>query len=564
MQLMGISNAKRLRQIANTLVKHGLGHFVKAWGLETSFSAFRQLFVSDGQQDSEKYSVPERLTRVLEELGPTFIKLGQALSTRRDQLPPEYIRELARLQDQAAPLPFSQVDEVFRNEFDISLPEAFAFVDERPLASGSIGQVHAARLKSGDEVVVKIRRPGIEQVISADIRILYFIAHRLKRIVSKEKAAMLAPVEIVREFESTIMSELDFAKEGRNIEQFMRNFKENAAIHFPRVFWEFSSSRVLVMEKIQGVGARDVSALRAGGHDLNKIASTIFDGTMKQMFVDAFFHADPHPGNFIIMNSGVIAVIDCGMVGTMEDYFMDAFVDCITGLFLKDYDLAVKGYLAVGTITEDTDIEIFKKDLREFSQKYMNLSSSTLSLGIMFDEFIEVAVRNEIRIPAPMLLIARALMAAEGTIRKLSPGFDFTGTATNFARKMVVKRRLADNLEPRKIISELIGFVSGMSDLLRSLPKYTSKLLSTASSKGMGMDVNLGGSESFYKKLDSYVFCISLSLISSGLAVGSSLVIHAKIEPLWFGVSALGLFGYSLAVALGLWVVFTIVVRRGK
>jgi ubiquinone biosynthesis protein len=548
-----ISNIKRLRQIVNAFVKHGLGHMVKVTGLDTYISIGKRLLLMKNSQEQVQYTNPQRVVMVFEELGPTFIKLGQILSTRKDQIPEEYIAEFEKLQDSAEPLAFEKMNTVFEAEFGEIASKVFDYIDETPMASASIGQVHAARLKTGEEVVVKIRKPGIEHVINADIKILYFLAQQIKKRVLKDNK-LFSPVDVVREFEAMIKNELDFSMEGKNIERFQRNFENTPEAHFPKVYWEYSSPRVLVMERIKGIPIGDVERLQQNGHDLKKIAGNLFNICLKQLFIDSFFHADFHPGNIIIMENDVIGIIDCGMVGTMEEYFVNAFIDCFVGIFLKDYNLVVRGYMAVGSITEDIDIEAFKRDIRGFADHYMSISLNTVSISKLLNDGIDVALRNNMKIPAAMFFTSKALITVEGTIRKIDPTFDFVDHSARFAKTLVVSKKF----DPKKITSDMIAFISGMSSLAQDFPSYTSQILSMIKKQKIGMNITVSVSDSLHKKLNNYAASISLALISAGLGIASSLVIQAKINPLIYGISALGLFGYLMAVVLALWVVLVI------
>jgi ubiquinone biosynthesis protein len=249
---------------------------VKVTGLDTYITiGKRLLLIKEDSEEKARYSNPQRMVRAFEELGPSFIKLGQILSTRKDQIPREYIAEFEKLQDRVAPVPFEELDDVFAAEFGKKTTESFDFIDKTPLASASIAQVHAARLKTGESVVVKIRKPGIEKVISADLKILDFIAHHLKKMVFNENK-MFDPIGIVQEFEAVIKNELDFSLEGRNIERFQLNFKDNSTVYFPKVYWEHCSPHVLVMEKLEGISIGNVNRLKENGHDLKKIAYNLF------------------------------------------------------------------------------------------------------------------------------------------------------------------------------------------------------------------------------------------------------------------------------------------------
>jgi len=495
--------------------------------------------------------------KAFEELGPTFIKLGQLLSTRKDLLPREYIEHFEKLQDSVAPLPFDDLDVVFKSEFGKSAKDVFPFIDENAMASGSIGQVHAARLETGEDVVVKIRRPGVEHLINADMSILFFLATQIKKI-SLRGNKIFDAVDIVREFERVIRNELDFGEEGNNIERFAENFSESQELYFPKVHWEYTCSRVLVMERIYGTSIGNVAELKEKGHDLKLLALNLFNAYLKQLFLDGFFHADPHPGNLIVMDDGVLAMIDCGMVNNMEETFVDAFIDCFVGLFLGDFDLVVRGYITAGTVTENVDMAQFKSDLRTFADRYMNLSLNTVSISAIVDDALDVAIRNDMRIPPAMLITSKGIVKVEGTIKKIDPSFEFGKHSKAFAKKLVVKKKF----DAKKFIANIIDFMMGVSDLVQVFPKQASKILSIIEQQKLNMNVKLSGSPDFLKKLDNYSARLSLAFIAAGLGVASSIVIQAEIEPLVYNVSALGLFGYSMAIVLGLWVVLLILKKE--
>ncbi len=549
-----ISNIKRLRQIVNILAKHGLGQLIKLAGLDRYVSLGKRLWLRDDGADADDARTnPQRLVAVFEELGPTFIKLGQILSTRKDVLPKEYIAEFEKLQDSTVPLPFEQLDQVFAAEHGKPAAEAFERIDTKPIAAGSIGQVYDARLRTGEEVVVKIRKPEIEHVINADVKILYFIGNRVKKLLFEDNQ-MCDPVEIVKLFELTINNELDFSMEGRNLERFKHNAKNNPGVHFPKVYWDYSSSRVLVMEKIKGIPVGDVQGLRKNNHDLKKIAYNLFDICMRQMFIDAFFHADFHPGNIIIMENDVIGIIDCGMAGYFENHVLDAFTSCFAGMFLKDYELMVKGYLTIGTITEDIDMEAFKNDLRTFTEYYREISLNAIGIGNIFDDGLHIATKYSIKIPPIMFFTSKALVLLDGTVRNIDPGFDFVAHSTNFAQTLVAEKKF----DPKKITADMVSFLTDTSGLLQNLPKQSARILSLIEKQKINLNITVSGSENFHRKLNAYATSISLSFISAGLGIASSIVIQAKITPLVYGVSALGLFGYLMASVLGLWVVIVI------
>lgn len=550
-----ISNIKRLRQILNVFVNHGLGFFVGALGLEKYVSFGARFFLRRKAVEIEhRIVLSERVVKAFEDLGPTFIKLGQLLSTRKDQLPRELAAAFERLQDNVAPLPFSEIDRVLLEEFGRSGAEVFDEISQVSLASGSVAQVHAAKLKSGQDVVVKVKKPGVDEVIRADINILYFLSSVIGKRVQSE-FSMGDPVELVKQFEVVVGNELDFRAEARNLELFQRNFANNPAIHFPEIHWDYSTSRILVMERIRGVGVGDVEGLKKSGHDLDLIADNLFECLLQQLFVDAFFHADPHPGNIIIMPDGAVAMIDCGMVGHLDDQALRSFTDCFVGLFLKDFDQMARGYGSFGMIDENADARSFKNDLQCFFNHYMNIPLQNIEIRRLLDDAIDVATRNKMTIPPDVLLVSKALVLIEGSIKKLNPRFKFADKSAAYAKEIMSKQ----HFDPKRLASKLFLFLKGSSDLVHDLPWKTSRILAMIEENKIRTNVTVSGSPAFYKEFHKYAGSLSLAMISAGLAVGASVVIAVKIEPLIYNLSALGVFGYLMGLVLGIWVVILIV-----
>ncbi len=326
-----VSHLDRYREIAETLARHGLGVLIGASGMER-WVTFPRALVRRSRRD-QPYSTAEHLRLALEELGPTFVKLGQLLSTRSDLLPPAYLVELARLQDALPPVPGQVVRELVEQELGRAPDDVFVHFDSVPLASASIGQAHAATLQDGTEEVVKVRRPGAVEQIEVDLEILHNLAAQASRRW-KEAADYDLP-GLAQEFARTLRAELDYLAEGRNAERFATNFAGDEGVHIPQVYWETSTSRVLTLERIRGVKVSDLEALDAGGIDRQSLAARAAEVAAQMIFDDGFFHADPHPGNLFIEPDGRIGLIDFGMVGVVDAELRERLAVLLVALIRK-------------------------------------------------------------------------------------------------------------------------------------------------------------------------------------------------------------------------------------
>jgi ubiquinone biosynthesis protein len=310
-------NVKRYRQIIDVFAKNGFGLLMDQLGLFNYLKLRKKLFHAAGKPEHLKYSTGERLRMSFEELGPTFIKLGQIMSTRQDIFPSDIAEELKKLQDFVRPFPFAEVREVIESEFDDKLENIYKEFDEKPFAAASLSQVHHARLNSGKEAAVKVQRPGIEKIIDLDLHILKDLAHFMDN--HTKYGQMYDFSTVAAEFENTMKNELDFTKEGENTDKFKENFLNDDGITVPEIKWIYTSSRVITMEYIEGIRVDDCESLEQAGIDRKLLARKLASSICNQILRDGFFHADPHPGNILILHDGTIVFIDCGMVGMLSE-----------------------------------------------------------------------------------------------------------------------------------------------------------------------------------------------------------------------------------------------------
>jgi ubiquinone biosynthesis protein len=455
----------RQRQIAEVMARHGMGFLVDVSGLARVVPFERGLL--GHERRPEPYTQPEHLRLALEELGTTFIKLGQILSTRADLLPAGYQGELAKLQDSAPPVPADAVRAVLEQELDCN--DAFADFDFEPLAAASIGQAHAAALPDGTEVVVKIRRPGVVDQVQQDLEILQNLAVRASR--RWQAARGYDVVGLADEFAQTLRAELDYLQEGRNAERFAANFAQDPDVRIPRVFWEATTSRVLTLERIRGVKIDDVERLDAAGVERRALAERATRVTAKMVFEDGFFHADPHPGNFFIQSDGRIGIIDFGMVGTLDDRMRQRLGSLLIGLGHDDADHVTRALLNLGVSTGPVDRQALRSDVEGLLQRYSGRGVGEITLGPVIDEVLAIVRGHRLRLPRDLVLLLKMVVMEEGLAARLDPEFRLGSVLGPYARGLmaaqVSPRAVARRLEEAGI--DLARLAGAMPDELRRL-----------------------------------------------------------------------------------------------
>jgi ubiquinone biosynthesis protein len=436
MKLRKHSSLARSRQIANILVRHGLGYLVGIFGLER-FVPFQRGLLKHPRR-AEPYTQPEHVRMALEELGPAFIKLGQILSTRTDLLPPEYLAEFAKLQDAAPTISIEAVQEIILAELGQPIEKVFADFEPVPLAAASIGQVHAATLLGGSDVVVKVRRPGVVEQVEEDLEILQNIATTASR--RWEFASQYDLVGLIQEFAETLRAELDYLREGRNAERFAANFAGDATVHIPRVFWETTTSRVLTLERIRGIKINDLTALDTSGIDRKVVAEQAARIILKMVFEDRFFHADPHPGNFFIEPGGRIGLIDFGMVGMVDERMQEHLVRVILALTSQDADRLADAFLDLGVTSQQVDRSLLGHDLEQLLSRFYGQPLGEIALGPLLDEMLTIVRRHRLRLPPNLALLIKTIVMNEGLGTHLDPTFRLSTVLVPYAQRLMLQQ----------------------------------------------------------------------------------------------------------------------------
>ena len=461
-----------------------MGYLVDALGLSRLVPFERGLL--GHERRAEPYTQPEHVRLALEELGTTFVKLGQVLSTRPDLLGPEYQAQLAKLQDEAPPVPAEAIQAVVAEELEGGVDDAFAAFDLEPLAAASIGQAHAATLQDGTEVVVKIRRPGVVDQVQQDLELLQNLAARAGR--RWDAAAGYDLVGLAEEFARTLRAELDYLQEGRNAERFAANFAKDPEVQIPRVFWDTTTSRVLTLERIRGIKVNDLPALDATGIDRQALAERATRITAQMVFEDGFFHADPHPGNFFIQPGGRIGIIDFGMVGTVDERLRDRLGRLLIALAREDPDRVAAALLALGVSTGPVSRRRLRDDVAEFLARYSGRALGDIPLGPAIGDVLGVVRRHHLRLPRDLALLLKTLVMDEGMAVQLDPEFRLGNVLGPYAQRL-----MAAQLSPSAVARRLGQAGIDVAQLTGELPEQLHRLLGVL--EAGGVEVHLRAEE---------------------------------------------------------------------
>ncbi len=547
-----IRHMNRYREIASALIRHGFGFIVEGTELFQALSLPARLF--RGVREIERKSVGERLRYVIQELGPTFVKLGQIASTRSDMLPADIVAELAKLQDQVEPFPYAVVEQIVASELGARIGDLFDEFEPRPLAAASIGQVHRARLLTGERVAVKIQRPGIAPAIRTDLEILRNLASIAEARFEWARRYQLQAM--IAELSRALLQELDYQIEGRNTDQIARQFQRARSVRVPAIHWKQTSKRVLVMEYLEGVKVNERERLVRDGVDLKALAERILNALFRQMFVEGFFHADPHPGNLLVMPDGAVAFIDFGMVGRMSETMKESFSDLIIALMRQSTDGILRAVLRMGLVPDDMPMDELRRDVEDLRTKYYGVPFSEMSLGEAVNDLLDTARRHNIRIPTDFLLLGKALLTVEGVVVALDPDISIVSLAEPFGLRL-----LRERFRPERLAASLWRDATEYGDLLAKLPKQANELMNVVKNGQARLEISVPELDVFLRKLDRIsnrlsfsVVMLAISIVMAGLIVGSSL---SRQPGLLLNVPAI-IIGFGIAMAMLAWLLFAI------
>lgn len=552
-----IRHLKRYRDVAKVLACHGFGFFVEEIGLLHMLSLPKRLFKD--MEENDPKSVGERTRQVIEELGPTYIKIGQIASTRGDIIPEEILHELEKLQDNVPPFSFKDVSRIIEEELGSSLGEIFSSFEEKPLAAASIGQVHQARLLTGEKVAVKVQRPQIKALIETDLEILMDLALLAEHHIERMERLQLR--DVVDEFAKSLRNELDYTIEARNAEKIAKQFIDDPTIRIPSIYWDYSTRAVLTMEFVEGQKLNKLDSLDQNKNDRKTLAEHLVKALFHQVLIEGFFHADPHPGNILLLDSGVIAFIDFGMVGRLTLEMKHNFASLVIAMMRQNTEGIIKVVLRIGIVPDDVNIPLLTRDVDELREKYMDVPMSRISLGEAISDLFAVAFKHQIRIPSDFTLLAKCLLTLEGIVEKLDPQLSIMDMAEPFGIQLLKER-----YRPSTIANRIWHNVADYSDLLVELPKQLKDLMRDMLRGRIRLEVSVPELDIFLRKLDRItnqisfsIVLLSFSIVMGGLIIASSL---GRQPILIWQIPAIEI-GFGMAALMLIWL-FISIFKSGK
>jgi ubiquinone biosynthesis protein len=548
--LSAARDLKRLHDISTILIRYGFGDIVRRMGMAGALERAGKVLHWNEPTELASLEPPARVRRALEDMGPTFIKLGQILATRVDLFAPDWIAEFEKLQDHAPSVPFSEIYQQLEQDLAARPEDIFDELNEEPLASASIAQVHRACLANGAEVIIKVRRPGIRPLVEADLRLL----DRLASIMQAESPDLrrFHPREVVRQFTLSLRRELDLAAECRSAERIARNFAGHQEIVIPKVYWEWTGERVNVQEYIDGLPGRDLDALEAAGLDRKILAQRGATAVLKMILEDGFFHADPHPGNVFYLPENRIAFIDFGMVGRLSELRRSQLIELLQGM-VEQNSLQVVEILLDWSGKVSVDARALSIEMDVFIDQYHGIPLRQLNFSAMLADLTTLLRDHQLSLPADLALLTKAFISLEGMGRELDPDFDMVAELYPFIRRALLARYTPNALAKRGWHS-----LASMLDLLTGLPQDLRQLLRAARGGQFKLNIDMERLKHFGDQLDQAASRLSIGIVIAALIIGSSIVMTVKGGPTLLGLPLFGFIGFICAVIGGIWLLFSI------
>jgi ubiquinone biosynthesis protein len=560
-----ISSIKRFGVITRLMVKHGLGDILDRIASRGDTAA------AEGDKTAAVrtvYPSPQRVRRVLEELGPSFIKLGQLMSTRADIFPPEYITEFKKLQDQVPPIPFEEIKGVIERELKRPVSDIFTSIDEEALAAASVAQVHAAELDDDQRVVVKVIRPGIDKKIREDIRLMYYFAEKIEK--SFEIGKIISFVDLVKEFERSIFRELDMYVEAGNIERFIHNFRDSEELYIPKVHWDYTARSVLVMEHIDGIKMDQIDQIVAHGIDPKEIAMIGLRSFSRQLMEFGLFHADPHPGNTVVMYDGRVSLLDFGIIGYLDEETMMQLANVFLGYAEHDYNMVMEALEDAGLISEATvDLKSFRNDLKDISEPFYGRTLKTISVRDVYEQTMQLLLKYRICLPRDLMLLMKTFIQTEALGKILGSDASLLEVTRPYARKLLQR-----GYDAQKLVHNIGREVRSTHGYLKGLPRLLNDLIKGLATGKRAIEIRHKGFQEIPARVERSMNRLTVGLVISASLIAGSLVLNSSQKLLEFTfdfhgshtvsiTALLGLLGYSLATVLGLWLIISIF-RSGK
>jgi ubiquinone biosynthesis protein len=553
-------NVNRVRQIINVFLKYGFGKIIDQIHL-SRFIPFRKRLKTFGQWPQlQSPTVPERLRMAFSELGPSFVKFAQILASRPDLITKQYSDEFKKLQDRVPPFPTEEAIKIIEQETHFPIDRIFSFFNNNPIAAASIAQVYHGTLTDSSDVIIKVQRPGIKEQLETDINILTTLAGLMEKYVPESN--IFNPAGIVEEFSRTVKKELDFVAEARNCIRFKKNFESKPDIYIPKIFPEFISDKVLVMERIDGVRIDDIEGITRLGLDRIKLAKTGVDAYFKMVLEDGFFHADPHAGNIFAMPSGRIGFMDFGIVGRISPEMRETMANTFLALMHKDFDKLIDQYLELGLVPDHIDLDIFrrefKEDLSEFFEPLYGLSLREINFASFIETLTNIAIKHKMKIPSDLLLVNKAMLILESLGTELDPNFDFVAASEPYATELLKER-----VKPSRLYETARKNIMEISDAFIILPKQMKQIVRKLLKDDIHIKMTPIGLDTFIRDMDRSSNRIAFSMIIGASLLSSAIMNSAGVGPKIYGLSILGVSAFAFAFFMGIWLIISII-RSGR
>lgn len=513
---LAVKNAGRLREILGVFARHGFTDVAHRMKLERWLPSKWQTLL----QEQKEIPSEVRLRMAFEELGPTFVKFGQLLASRPDLIPESFVDEFSKLQDDVKALPFEVIRSAVESEFGKPIAELYQSFEEKPLGAASIAQVHGAVLPTGERVVVKVQRPGIDRIVDQDIALLDFLARMLEKYVPESQ--IFAPVVVVDEFFRVLHQEIDFAIEANNIAKMTENYKVFPDIKIPRVYRSHSNTKVLTLERLAGIPLKDMEAVKRSGVDLKKINELGARAFFKSVMMDGLFHGDLHGGNIFLLPDGKLGLIDFGMVGRLSDRSRGHFSNMVLAMITEDFETLCYCYAELGSADPSVDFDAFQREVRNTLAPYLGMKANDVNSGRVLIEATKIAARYQIRVPGDWMMVFRAMFTVEGLGRALDPEFD----VMELGRELV-KDLVKDQFSIEKSSKELLWIAKDLVGLLQVAPRHLRWALKKWSKDGYSFELKSPQLSEMTAQLEKNARKTSLSVMSAGLFIASAISMHA-------------------------------------
>ncbi len=553
---------RRFGAIARVLTRHGYGNVI-----DRLFKTNKTANDNDAKGSASlptTFHSPIRVRLMLEELGPSFIKLGQLMSVRADVFPPEYTEEFKKLQDSVPPVSYLSIKTVLEAELGKPIQAIFSHFSETSIAAASVAQVHEAKLMNGERVAVKVIRPGIERKIRQDIQVMGYFAEKLEKVF--EFARIIGVVNLVKEFERTVFRELDMHIEGGNIEKFAANFTDSTEIYTARVYWEYTAKSILVMEYIDGIKMDEVEKIRQAGIDPEEIAMIGLRSFSRQLMDFGFFHADPHPGNTLVMYDGRVSLVDFGIIGYLDQEAMLQVANIFLGYAEHDYDMVMDAFRDAGLIDDSIDLNRFRTDLKDMSEPFYGRSLQSIAVKDVYEQVMRLAYTYHIRFPRNLLLLLKTFVQTEGLGKILGSTASILEVTRPYAKKLVQR-----GYDTQSLLRNLGRDSRSLGTYLKTMPRLTHTILQRTAEGKHRLEILHNGSQTLITKLERGLNRAVMGIIVAASTIAGSLLLNSPVSIFdisFAGYSVpftamLGVTSYCIATSLGLWLIISIF-RSGK